>query len=190
MNERTKEKNPHPKSGDKHETRVVNSTQILAAMKEKLIIEKFYEREIKVSIDKFVIRSKPLLKLNVLYEIERCLNPWPYSFSIQEKKLKKNGKVSEDTTISEFLRGYTGNGLETYEDKISQNIENFVTKVINNGVMYAIEDLGYDATSSIIQKIIVLYKKDNDILLSVYGIAKFCEIENAGLKMIQELRKE
>lgn len=166
-------------SSMKNKKRIDN--KMAMELMENVFIDKHYD-EISADIEKLMTRSKTLLKLNVLYEIECCLTPWP----------SLSGEAIGDITIDEFLKTSIEEGKSTtYGETIYEPISNFIDKIIRSGASHAMMNLKYNATSTskskIIEKIMALYKNHHD--MSLDAIIIICGLKNNRLSQIAELRR-
>ena len=117
----------------------------------------------------WLLFGRPIAEASILYEIRKCLDPWPTHFILENSQSRKvrdgdlleNGYICKNLTIKDFLNEFSGkvflcegeNGYDeyytTYGEELDISIGSVIEKMAKKGMEAILKDKfkSYDAAS-------------------------------------------
>lgn len=117
----------------------------------------------------WLLFGRPIAEASILYEIRKCLDPWPTHFILENSQSRKvrdgdlleNGYICKNLTIKDFLNEFSGkvflcegeNGYDeyytTYGEELDISIGSVMEKMAKKGMEAILKDKfkSYDAAS-------------------------------------------
>ena len=120
-------------------------------------------------LENWLLFGRPIAEASILYEIRKCLDPWPAHFILENSQSRKvrdgvlleNGYICKNLTIKDFLNEFSGkvflcegeNGYDeyytTYGEELDISIGSVMKKMAKKGMEAILKDKfkSYDAAS-------------------------------------------
>ena len=151
----------------------------------------------------WLLFGKPIVEASILYEIRKCLDPWPihyimenpHSRKVREGALLENGYVCESLTIKDFLNEFSGNvSLCEYENGEYDTYYTTYGEELDIPIGNVMKNITKKGMESILKRNFRLYEnlQDEESIMECLFSIEFCRIVDiySSLSIIQFYQME
>lgn len=135
----------------------------------------------------WLLFGKPIVKASILYEIRKCLEPWPIHYILenpQNRKVRsgallKNGYVCESLTIKEFLSEFSGKvSLYEYENEEYDSYYTTYGEELDIPIGNVMKSIAKKGMESILKSRFGVHEnlQDEGLIIECLFLIEFCKI--------------